>query len=50
MEGMELPEIVIYIEEKEIRQEGIVVAFADFTPRRGEYQIILHPDLLPDLF
>ena len=50
LEGMELPEIVIYIEEKEIRQEGIVVAFADFTPRRGEYQIILHPDLLPDLF
>lgn len=50
LEGMELSEIVIYIEEKEIRQEGIVAAFADFTSRRGEYQIILHPDLLPDLF
>ncbi|MDE7300307.1 MAG: sigma-E processing peptidase SpoIIGA, partial [Lachnospiraceae bacterium] len=48
LEGTELSELVISLAQGEVKQNGVVAACAGFEAGRKEYQVILHPDLLPD--
>lgn len=44
--GAELSALTIFMEEGEIRQSGVVLALTKQVTASGEYQVILHPDLL----
>lgn len=46
--GTELAELVIQMEDGEIRQENVVAAYAGPGMAGRGYQVILHPDLIPD--
>lgn len=46
LEGTELGEMRICLEEEEIDSGGVVAVCTDFVPEKRDYQLILHPDLL----
>lgn len=48
LEGTELTELVIQLEDEEIRRKNVIAVYAGFDSQGKEYQVILHPDLVQD--
>ncbi len=48
LEGTELSGLALFLPQGEVRPGRVVAVCADFEAGRTEYQMILHPDLLPD--